>query len=106
MVSFAAVMHSLGIIFDSSSPDTAAPLGEYTGINFFPMVYMLYTLRQSLGDFKVDCFNFLPAPVMYTAWFLWAVLIILCSLIFLNFLIKVIEECYEEVRDHKIELSY
>lgn len=106
VISFAAVMHSLGITFDGTSVDSETPWGEYTGINFFPLVFILYTLRQSLGDFKVDCFNFLPKPVMYFTWFFWVILIIMCSLIFLNFLISVITECYDEVREFKIEEAY
>jgi hypothetical protein len=55
---------------------------------------------------KVDTFLFLPKPVMYTAWIVWFFLVVINSMIFLNFLISVITEVYEDVREKQEESAY
>jgi hypothetical protein len=66
----------------------------------------MYTLRQSLGDTKVDTFLFLPKPLMYIAWAMWFLLFTLNSMLFLNFLIATIEEQYNDTKIHQVEEAY
>lgn len=82
------------------------PFGEFTGFGFWFVPYLFYSLKQSLGDMKVDTFLFLPKPVMYTAWIVWFLLVIINSMIFLNFLISVITEVYEDLREKRVESAY
>jgi hypothetical protein len=96
-VTFGFVVHSIGIRFDETLVKDF--YGDYTGMHEWGMPYLFYTLRQSLGDFKVDTFLFLPRPIMYMTWFVWFFLIIINSMIFLNFLISVITEVYETERE-------
>jgi hypothetical protein len=70
------------------------------------MAYIMYTIRQSLGDTKVDTFLFLPKPLMYIAWVMWFLLFSLNSMIFLNFLIATIEEQYNDTKINRVEESY
>ena len=70
------------------------------------MAYIMYTIRQSLGDTKVDTFLFLPKPLMYISWVVWFLLFTLNSMIFLNFLIATIEEQYNDTKVHQVEEAY
>lgn len=54
---FSFAMHSIGIRFDETL--IKEPLGEYTGFGNWFIPHILYTTRQSLGDFKVDTFMYL-----------------------------------------------
>ena len=103
-VTFGFVIHSIGIRFDETLIKDFN--GDYAGIDNWYLPYLFYTFRQSLGDFKVDTFLFLPKRIMYITWFVWFFLIIMNSMIFLNFLISVITEVYESVRELQIEESY
>jgi hypothetical protein len=48
----------------------------------------------------VDTFQYLPEPVMYTAWIMWILAITINTMIFLNFLIAVISDVYCEVQQN------
>ena len=101
---FSFVMHSIGIRFDETLIKDFN--GEFAGFNYWAYPYLFYTLKQSMGDMKTDTFMFLPVPIMYTAWFIWFLLVIINSMIFLNFLISVITEVYEDEREMQVEEAY
>ena len=100
IITFAFAIHAVGIQFDGTL--LLEPEGEYVGFGAWYIPFALYTLRNSLGDFKCDTFLFLPKPVMYVTWATWLLLISINALIFLNFLISVINETYESIREVQI----
>ena len=101
---FAFVMHSIGIRFDETLVKDFN--GEFAGFEIWIIPHLMYTLKQSMGDMKTDTFMFLPKPIMYTAWGTWFVLVIINSMIFLNFLISVITEVYEDESEMQTEEAY
>lgn len=81
--------------------------GVYQGIDdwmFLP--YLLFTLRQSLGDFMTDTFYFMGKPLLYYTWGIWIMCVTISSMIFLNFLIVTIEHVYERINEEKVETCY
>jgi hypothetical protein len=77
--------------------------GEYEGIDDWEfMPFLLFTFRQSLGDFNTASFFFLGKPLLYYTWLMWLICITINSMIFLNFLIATIENVYERIGEAKI----
>jgi len=102
---FGLVMNSLDVIF--SDPAKGNPLGDYENFSEVrAFSYILFTLRQSLGDFSVDTFKLLPSLIHWSAWFMWILLVTINSMVFLNFLIAVISDIFDELKSSTIEESY
>jgi len=104
-LTFTFMFYVINITFDETREKT--PSGEYQGIDQWWLgPYLLYTFRQSLGDFKTDTFLFLPGPQQWACWLMWLICIMINSMIFMNFLIVTIEGVYEEVKSTQIEQAY
>jgi hypothetical protein len=102
---FGLVMNSLDVIFND--PAKGNPLGDYENFTEFrALSYLLFTLRQSLGDFSVDTFKLLPKVIHWAAWFMWITMVTINSMIFLNFLIAVISDVFDELKSSTVEESY
>jgi hypothetical protein len=67
---------------------------------------MMYTFRNSLGDYKTDTFLFLPVIQMYAVWVMWLLIVLINVMILLNFLIATIESAYSDLHDKALESSY
>jgi len=104
-LTFTFIFYVMYIKFDPTMKKDG--MGEYQGIEDFQLLpYILYTFRQSLGDFKTDTFLFLPPVDRYATWFLWLCCILINAMVFLNFLIVTIESVYEECSITRIERAY
>ena len=92
-VTFGVIFYTVHVpLGDQSSKHN---VGEYQGINDWEfMPYLLFTFRQSLGDFNTASFFFLGKPLLYYSWLMWLICITINSMIFLNFLIATIENVY------------
>jgi hypothetical protein len=104
-VTFTFIFYVMNISFDETK--TKDPMGEYQGIGDFKLLpYIMYTFRQSLGDFKTDTFLFLSPVDRYTTWFLWLCCIMINAMVFLNFLVATIEQVYEACNEARDETAY
>ena len=65
--------------------------------------YILFIFRTSLGDFEVDPFKNLPTTSRLIIWAFWLLVIFANTIVFLNFLIAVISDCYEQVMETRTE---
>lgn len=73
----------------------------YEGLSGFG--YALFILRTSLGDFSVDPFKSMSPTTSKVMWVLWIILIFCNTIIFLNFIIAVISDAYEQVIETRTE---
>lgn len=104
-ITFTFIFYVMNIKFDETMAKD--PMGEYQGIADFDLLpYILFTFRQSLGDFKTDTFLFLPPVERYAMWFLWLTCILINAMVFLNFLIATIEAVYQDCNETRIERAY
>ena len=65
--------------------------------------YLMYVLRTSLADFEVDTFQQLRPASTIILWLFWIIIILFNTIIFLNFLIAVISDVYEQVIESRTE---
>ena len=65
--------------------------------------YLMYVLRTSLADFEVDTFQQLRPASTIILWLFWIIIILFNTIIFLNFLIAVISDVYEQVMESRTE---
>ena len=65
--------------------------------------YLMYVLRTSLADFEVDTFQQLRPASTIILWIFWIIIILFNTIIFLNFLIAVISDVYEQVMESRTE---
>ena len=96
IVVFAIILFALGLDFTS--------LGEenpYRSIG--PIGYFIFVFRTSTGDFDVDQFKEKSFSLQCTLWGFWFILVFINTIVFLNFLIAVIGDAYEEVISTKTE---
>ncbi len=68
--------------------------GAYGGIG--GVGYFIMSFRTSTGDFEVDNYNQIGSLV-YLAWFVWVLAVIVLQMIFMNFIIAVISGSYEDI---------
>jgi len=61
---------------------------------------LIITLRMSLGDFGFDSANLLEGPENIIYWVVWAMIVVICSIIFLNFIIAEASASYEKVAEN------
>ena len=73
------------------------PMQEYQFIGL-PMGNIMNTLRMSLGDFDFDASLLLLPTENYMFWVIWAVVVIVTCIIFLNFIIAEASASYEDVK--------
>ena len=65
--------------------------------------YFMFILRTSFGDFDVDPFKEMPKGVRLFMWMFWLIVIFCNTIIFLNFIIAVISDSYEQIMDTRTE---
>ena len=70
------------------------------------MGYFMFILRTSFGDFSVDPFKGLPKLIRVFMWIVWLIVIFCNCIIFLNFIIAVISDTYEQIMDTRTEEIY
>ena len=96
---FVFAQKALGLTFevDEDGNDTA-----YTsGIG--GLAYFFFILRTSLGDFDVDSYSELPIASQLTIWAMWMLTVGLNTIVFLNFLIAVISDVFEQIMSTRTE---
>ena len=99
IIVFAFILFALGLDFSSLGDDN--PYRAIGAIGYF-----IYVFRTSTGDFDVDPFKDLSYSIQCVIWAFWFVLVFLNTIVFLNFLIAVIGDAYEEVLTTKMESIY
>ena len=95
IVVFALMIMTLGFEIDGLEEDPYDGLGR--------VGFLMYVLRTSLGDFEVDTFKQLRPVSRMILWVFWMIIILANTIIFLNFLIAVISDVYEQVMESKTE---
>ena len=102
IIVFAMAMFILGVDFAADLEAGEAPeANPYEGTG--PAAYVFFIMRTSLGDFDLDQFKDLPTISRGASWLFWIVIVISNTVIFLNFLIAVISDVYEQVMETRIE---
>lgn len=99
IVVFAFVVHTLGLRFDSMDDEN-----PYEDISI--LSYFFFLFRTSMGDFEVEQFKELSLPLQLTLWLFWTMLVLLNTIVFLNFLIAVINDAYSQVMETRTEEIY
>ena len=109
IIPFAILFFSMIIIFAFALAALNVPLYineddfDYAGLNAGALSYFMFVLRTALGDFQVSTLKIMQTSTLYTAWIFWIVLVIINSVIFLNFLIAVISDVYAQVMQTRME---
>jgi hypothetical protein len=105
---FAIVLKCLAVVFSDPSinDDEDILKGEYAGLPGWFIPYLIFVLRTSLGDFSVGSFKYLNLAQLVAVWSMWFILVVINSMIFLNFLIAVISDIYAQVQETRVEESY
>jgi len=62
---------------------------------------ILFIFRTSLGDFDVDPFTGMPMVSRIFIWVFWLIIVFANTIVFLNFIIAVISDVYEQIMEHK-----
>lgn len=96
IVAFSLICFTLGLSFESLGDDN-----PYKGIG--KVGYIFYLFRTSTGDFDVDQFKELPSSLQFTLWAFWTMLVLLNTIVFLNLLIAVISDIYNQVMETRTE---
>lgn len=101
---FALCVQALDVVFYNG--DSMTQGGEYNG--FFGMFgpCLIYTIRNSVGDFQPDTIKFLPTYQRIFMWMYWIMITIISVLIFMNFTIALINDSYQESIPTRIEEAY
>ena len=95
VVVFSLMVMTLGLNLSELEND------PYNGLWDFG--YLMYVLRTSLADFEVDTFQQLRPASTIILWLFWIIIILFNTIIFLNFLIAVISDVYEQVIESRTE---
>ena len=93
---FMFIVYALGLSFESMEDEN-----PYKSIG--TVGYFFFLFRTSMGDFDVDQFAELPLSLQVTLWAFWTVLVMVNTIVFLNFLIAVINDAYCEVMETRTE---
>ena len=106
LIPFLFLFLSFVVVFSLMVMTLGFNLGElendpYNGLWDFG--YLMYVLRTSLADFEVDTFQQLRPASTITLWIFWLIIILFNTIIFLNFLIAVISDVYEQVMESRTE---
>ena len=94
---FGYAMRILGVKIDDKE-------GTYSGIGTFS--YIIFVGRASLADFEMDRFKDLPPMSRMAGWSFWLMIVISNTVIFLNFLVAVISDVYEQIMETRVEEVY
>lgn len=100
LIPFFILFISLIIIFAFSLFALNLPIAEndtnndYQGMNWVGLEYFLHVLRTALGDFQPNGYKRMHSPTLYVSWAIWILLVMLDTVIFLNFLIAVISDVF------------
>eukprot|EP00353_Schmidingerella_taraikaensis_P012645 CAMPEP_0185586178 /NCGR_PEP_ID=MMETSP0434-20130131/42887_1 /TAXON_ID=626734 ORGANISM="Favella taraikaensis, Strain Fe Narragansett Bay" /NCGR_SAMPLE_ID=MMETSP0434 /ASSEMBLY_ACC=CAM_ASM_000379 /LENGTH=224 /DNA_ID=CAMNT_0028207093 /DNA_START=19 /DNA_END=693 /DNA_ORIENTATION=- len=90
------IFYSLGLSFDSMGDEN--PYKDIGSLSYF-----FFLFRTSMGDFEVDQFKELTLPIQLTLWLFWTGLVFVNTIVFLNFLIAVINDAYTQVMETRTE---
>jgi hypothetical protein len=63
-------------------------------------------LRQSIGDYDTSSIIEGSKDFKIMAWILWMLILIIGNVVFMNFIIAVVSESYENCMEKKIQLIY
>ena len=66
----------------------------------------MIVLRQSIGDYDTSSIIEGTKDFKILAWLLWFLILIIGNIVFMNFIIAVVSESYENCMDQKIQLIY
>lgn len=104
MIFFTILILMFSMVFDVIAKNDAA---EYQHVGWF-MGNFLTTLRLSLGDFDFGVLegNNLDADQHVLFWIIWTVMVVLSSLIFLNFIIAEVSNSYSTINEQINALIY
>jgi hypothetical protein len=103
LIPFGVLFFSMIIMFSFALAALNVPLYiteeeyDYDGLNTGALTYFLFVLRTALGDFQVGTFKIMQTSTLYVTWLFWIFLVIINTVIFLNFCIAVISDVYEQV---------
>ena len=89
---------TLGLRF---KPEDGEDTAYTAGIGY--LAYFLFLFRTSLGDFDVDPYAELPLLSQCVIWIFWLHIVFANTIIFLNFLIAVITDVYEQIMETRTE---
>ena len=96
IIVFSFIVYTLGLSFDSLGDDN-----PYRSIGRFG--FLIFTFRSSMGDFDVEQFKELSFVTQLFLWLFWLCLVLLNTIVFLNFLIAVIGDVYAQVMETRTE---
>jgi hypothetical protein len=63
-------------------------------------------LRQAIGDYDTSSIIEGTTDFKILAWLLWFIILIIGNIVFMNFIIAVVSESYENCMEQKIQLIY
>jgi hypothetical protein len=104
MIMFSFCINAIDLVFYNS--DSTGQGGEYEGFLGMFGPCLIYTVRNSVGDFQPDTIKFLPTPQRITMWIYWLMIVIISVIIFMNFTIALINDSYQESIPTRIEEGY
>lgn len=104
MIMFAFCVQALDLVFYNSDSFTQG--GDYEGLLGMFGPCLVFTMRNSVGDFQPDTFKFLPPAQRITMWIYWFMITIISVLIFMNFTIALINDSYQDCIPTRIEEAY
>jgi len=104
MFMFSLIINILDVVFFNS--DASTIYGDYEG--FFGIIgaILLFTLRISVGDFTTDTIKFLPLPQRITMWVIFLIILVVNVLIFMNFVIALINDTFGDCSENAAEESF
>ena len=76
----------------------------YDGIK--TAAFFVIVLRQSIGDYDTSSIIEGTQDFKILAWLLWFLILIIGNIVFMNFIIAVVSESYENCMQQKIQLIY
>lgn len=109
LIPFAVLFVSLLIVSTFAMHALATPLtdvdsaNDYNGLDVPAVGEFLFVLRTALGDFQVGGFKRMQKATIFVNWVYWLILVVINCIIFLNFLIAVIGDVYNQVMDTRTE---
>ena len=66
----------------------------------------MIVLRQAIGDYDTSSIIEGTRDFKILAWFLWFVILIVGNIVFMNFIITVVSDSYENCIEKKIQIIY
>lgn len=101
---FALCVNALDVVFYNA--DSMTQGGEYNGFGGMFGPCLLFTIRNSVGDFQPDTIKFLPVLQRVTMWIYWILITVISVIILMNFTIALINDSYQESIPTRIEEAY